>query len=68
MNVAVRSVVPLGRQSSVSRYRVRGLLGQPALAAWIEAWCRDKGYAVVGASPSTGIVRINGPTAAADRA
>jgi hypothetical protein len=37
MNVAVRSVVPLGRQSSVSRYRVRGLLGQPVLAAWIEA-------------------------------
>ena len=46
---------PAGRAQP---YRVRGLLGQPALAAWLEDWFEREWDTAVRASAASGTVRI----------
>ncbi len=64
MGVAVASerplVLPLERDGHWRRYRVRGLRGNDALAAWIERQLHDSGRTPCRASAHTGIVRIDG--------
>lgn len=53
---------PLTGGPYAARFRVRGLLGSPALAEWIESRCEAPAGIRLRASARTGVVRIEGRT------
>jgi len=48
---------------AAAAYRVRGLLGQPALGHWLEDWFRREFDVIVRASAATGMLRFHGTPA-----